>query len=90
MPPFMALADLRTSGTNRMPSRKSIPTMRMPLDQRVGQDRVGSPAALQQDVDALLDFLLETVVEVVVHLLDEIGVAQLAENDFRRPTWPLS
>ena len=52
------------------------------LDQRVGQDRVGSPAALQQDVDALLDLLLEAVVEVVVHLLDEIGVAQLAENDF--------
>ena len=30
MPAFIALADISTSGTNRMPSRKSIPTMRMP------------------------------------------------------------
>ena len=30
MPPFMALADFSTSGTKRMPSRKSMPTMRMP------------------------------------------------------------
>ena len=30
MPAFMALADSSTSGTNRMPSRKSMPTMRMP------------------------------------------------------------
>ena len=30
MPPFMALAASSTSGTNRMPSRKSTPTMRMP------------------------------------------------------------
>ena len=30
MPAFMALAASSTSGTNRMPSRKSMPTMRMP------------------------------------------------------------
>ena len=30
MPPFMALAASSTSGTNRMPSRKSMPTMVMP------------------------------------------------------------
>ena len=30
MPPFMELAASSTSGTNRMPSRKSMPTMRMP------------------------------------------------------------
>ena len=30
MPPFMALAASSTSGTNRMPSRKSTPTMVMP------------------------------------------------------------
>ena len=30
MPAFIALADISTSGTNRMPSRKSTPTMRMP------------------------------------------------------------
>ena len=30
MPPFIALADISTSGTNRMPSRKSTPTIRIP------------------------------------------------------------
>ena len=30
IPAFMALADSSTSGTNRIPSRKSMPTMRMP------------------------------------------------------------
>jgi hypothetical protein len=30
MPAFIAFAASRTSGTNRMPSRKSMPTMRMP------------------------------------------------------------
>ena len=30
MPAFIAFAASSTSGTNRMPSRKSIPTMRMP------------------------------------------------------------
>ena len=30
MPAFIALAARSTSGTNRMPSRKSMPTMRMP------------------------------------------------------------
>jgi hypothetical protein len=30
MPAFMALAASRTSGTNRMPSRKSMPTIRIP------------------------------------------------------------
>ena len=30
MPPFIALAASSTSGTNRMPSRKSMPTIVMP------------------------------------------------------------
>ena len=30
IPAFIALADSSTSGTNRIPSRKSMPTMRMP------------------------------------------------------------
>ena len=30
MPAFIALAARRTSGTNRMPSRKSMPTIFMP------------------------------------------------------------
>ena len=30
IPPFIALADIRTSGTNKIPSRKSMPTIRIP------------------------------------------------------------
>ena len=30
MPPFIAFAASSTSGTNRIPSRKSMPTIRMP------------------------------------------------------------
>jgi hypothetical protein len=30
IPAFMALADNNTSGTNKIPSRKSMPTMRIP------------------------------------------------------------
>ena len=30
IPPFMAPADINTSGTNSIPSLKSIPTMRIP------------------------------------------------------------
>jgi trimethylamine--corrinoid protein Co-methyltransferase len=45
--------------------------MRMPSTSAFGQDVVGRPAALQQDVDAFLDLFLETVIEVVMHLLDE-------------------
>ena len=45
-------------------------------DQRLGQHAVGRPAALEQDVDALLDLGLEAVIEVVLHLLDELVVVQ--------------
>ena len=74
MPAFMALAASSTSGTNRMPSRKSMPTMRMPSTSAFGQHLVGRPAALQQDVDGLLDLFLEAVIEVVMHLLDQFLV----------------
>ena len=76
MPAFIALADISTSGTNRMPSRKSIADDAHALDQRLGQHLVGRPAALEQDVDALLDLLLEAVIEVVVHLRDEFVVGK--------------
>ena len=48
-------------------------------DQRLGQDGIGLPAALQEDVDALLDLWLEPVVEVILDLLDELVVVQLAK-----------
>jgi hypothetical protein len=42
---------------------------------------VGLPAALEQDVDAFLDLFLETVIEVVEHLLDEFLVVQFRQDD---------
>ena len=46
------------------------------LDERVVQDLVGAPAALEQDVRPLDDLVGEPVVEVVVHLGDELVVRQ--------------
>jgi hypothetical protein len=50
--------------------------------QRLGQHLVGRPAALQQDVGAFLDLLLEPVVEIVVHLLHEFVVGKFRQDDF--------
>ena len=71
MPAFIALAASSTSGTNRMPSRKSMPTMRMPSTSALFEHVVGGPAAAEQDVGALGDLVGQAVVEVVVHLRDE-------------------
>jgi hypothetical protein len=49
--------------------------------ERLGQDVVGRPAAVQQDVHALFDLFLQTVVEVVEHLGDQIVVVELREDD---------
>ena len=51
------------------------------LDQRLGQHVVGRPAALEQDLDALLDLLLQAVIEVVVHLRDEVVVGERCKID---------
>ena len=51
------------------------------LDQRLGEHVIGRPLALQQDVDAFLDFFLQPVIEVVVHLLHEFVVGQFGEDD---------
>ncbi len=51
------------------------------LDERVVQHLVGRPAALEQDVRALDDLVGEAVVEVVVHLRDELVVGSAAEVD---------
>ena len=82
MPAFMALAASSTSGTNRMPSRKSMPTIRMPSTSASVSTLVRGPAALEQDVDALLDLLLEAVIEVVVHLLHQLVIIERAQIEF--------
>ena len=51
-------------------------------DQCLGQDLIGFPFAFQQDLHALFDLFLETVVEVVEHLLDKFLVIQFGEDDF--------
>ena len=83
MPAFIALAARRTSGTNRMPSRKSMPTIFMPATSASSRTRVGRPAAAEQDVRALDDLGGHAVVEVVVHLLGELVVGQRREVDLR-------
>ncbi len=81
MPPFMAFADSSTSGTKRIPSRKSMPTIRMPSTSASARTRSGAPTAVEEDRRALDDLLGQAVVEVVVHLLDELVVVQGREID---------
>ena len=81
MPAFIALAASSTSGTKRMPSRKSMPTIRMPSTSASFSTSSGVPAAAEQEVGALGDLVGEAVVEVVVHLGDELVVGKLAQVD---------
>ena len=81
MPAFIALAASSTSGTKRMPSRKSMPTMRMPSTSASFEHVVGAPAPVEQEVGALGDLVGEAVVEVVVHLGDEVVVGERGEID---------
>ena len=76
IPAFMELAASSTSGTNRIPSRKSMPTIRIPLHQGLGEDPVRRPPPSEQDVDPLHDLVGQAVVEVLVHLVDELLVFQ--------------
>ena len=39
------------------------------LYQGLCQDAIGCPATPEQDVDALFDFVFQTVIEIVMHLL---------------------
>jgi hypothetical protein len=50
------------------------------LDERVVQHLVGAPAAPEQDLGALDDLVREPVVEVVVHLRDELLVGQRSSD----------
>ena len=86
MPAFIAFAASSTSGTNRIPSRKSMPTMRMPSTSASFSTLSGAQLALEQDVGPLDDLVREPVVEVVVHLRDELFVGQRLEIEV--VVWP--
>ena len=65
------------------------------LDERVVEHLVGAPVAIEQDRRAFDDLVGESVVEVVVHLLDEFVVGQGGQIDVvvfvvthaRPPSW---
>jgi hypothetical protein len=52
------------------------------LDQRVVQNALGTPVALEQYVCRLFDFVLEAIVEIVVDLLGELLVVQARQVKF--------
>mmetsp|Transcript_5755 Transcript_5755/g.10013 ORF Transcript_5755/g.10013 Transcript_5755/m.10013 type:complete len:234 (+) Transcript_5755:258-959(+) len=49
--------------------------------QCLGQDTVGLPLALEQDIHTFLNLFLEAVVEVVEHLRDEVLVVQFRQDN---------
>ncbi len=77
MPPFIELAASSTSGTNRMPSRKSMPTMRMPSTSASFRVLSALQPRLEEEPRGLFDLGLEPVVQVIVHLLGELLVIQV-------------
>jgi len=50
-------------------------------DQRFGQHPVRGPVPAKKDVRAFHDFVFQTVIKVVMHLLDKFFVIQFAEDD---------
>ena len=52
------------------------------FDERIVQDALRFPPALEQDVRAFLDLFPQAVVEIVVHLPDELVVGQRAQIEF--------
>ncbi len=76
MPAFIAFAASSTSGTNRMPSRKSMPTMRMPSTSASFSTLSAGHPRSSRIVGALEDLVGQPVVEVVVHLLHELVVGK--------------
>jgi hypothetical protein len=49
--------------------------------QRLGEDIVRGPAAIQEEPRSLLDLLLHAVIEVVLHLRDEVLVGEFCQDD---------
>ena len=81
MPAFMELAAISTSGTNSIPSRKSMPTMVMPATRASSSTRVASQPRSSRICVPSADLVSQAVVQVVMHLLDQFIVRQLREND---------
>ena len=52
------------------------------LNQRLGEEVVGRPAAAEKDVGAFLDLFLEPVIQVVMHLLHKFIIGEFGKNDF--------
>ena len=50
-------------------------------DKCFGQNVIGNPAAIQQDVHGFFDFFLQAIIQVIEHLRDEVVVVQLAQDD---------
>ena len=82
MPPFIEFAASSTSGTNRMPSRKSMPTMRMPSTRASFSTRSADQPRFEENPRRLLDLGLEAVVQVVVHLFGEFLVIERGQVEF--------
>ena len=82
MPAFMAFAASSTSGTNRIPSRKSMPTMRIPSTSASLSTRSAPQPRSSRMFVPLDDLVGEAVVEVVVHLGDELVVAERCQIEY--------
>ena len=78
MPPFIEFAASSTSGTNRMPSRKSMPTMRMPSTRASFSTFSAFQPRSRKMSRGLFDLGLQSVVQVIVHLLDELLLVEVA------------
>ena len=76
IPAFIAFAASSTSGTNRMPSRKSMPTMRIPSTSASFSTRSAAQPAPSRMFVPSDDLVGQPVVEVVVHLRDELVVGR--------------
>ena len=75
MPPFIALAASRTSGTKRIPSRKSAHDCHA-AHQRLGQNIDRDPIRSSRMLTRFFDLFLEAVIKVIKHLLDKFFVVQ--------------
>ena len=59
------------------------------FDQGLVQHLLGRPAPVEEDRGAFVDLVGQAVVQVVVHLGDELGIAQVGENDVLFGVLPL-
>ena len=50
---------------------------RHPIDQRLSKHLLSGPATIEENLRALLDFLFQSVIQVVVHLQHKVLIGQL-------------